>query len=213
MSLVLAIETSSHYYSAALIEDGAVAALRRADPSCRNVIDVAGACLAESGVAVEAIDAVAVDIGPGNLSSVRAGLAFACGFAFGLRLNVAAVSSLELLGREAHRRTDLPALCARKGSRGRFFQALVDRDGIRRQQLGMIADVAPKMVEGVDVFAIAGLAKDELLARFAGRARDSGLEVPDASWFALVPDLRARGVDAELKPLVPISDFDEGAGA
>lgn len=209
MTLVLAIETSSHFYSAALLQDGAVIYQRAADPDCRNAIEVAGACLAETATASETVDAVAVDIGPGNLSSVRAGLAFACGFAMGLGKPVIPISSLELLGREAHAATGLPVLAVRKGSRGRIFAGLTD-EKFRDGPLGRLADIAPPMTEGLARFAVAGIPKEDALALFADRAVDSGLSVPYAQFFARIADLTARGIDVERQPIVPISDFDEG---
>jgi tRNA threonylcarbamoyl adenosine modification protein YeaZ len=211
MSVILAIETSSHFYSAAILKDGAVVFEREADPSCRNAIEVAGACLAETGIASSAVDAVAVDIGPGNLSSVRAGLAFACGFAMGLNRPVIPISSLELLGREAMRQTGLPVLCARKGSRGRAFVGLVDACGVTVSKLGMIADIAAPMVEGITRFAVAGVFNDVLKTQFAiCDVVDVGLTIPYAQFFALIENPIGRGVDVEKQPIVPISDFDEG---
>ena len=78
--------------------------------------------LAEAGVAAADLTAIAVNVGPGSFTGLRASIAFAQGLAMGLGLPVIAVTIAEAL-REAAETTEvtLPVWCALDARQGRLF--------------------------------------------------------------------------------------------
>jgi len=137
MSLQLAVESTSGLYSVAIgpvgtgtvgigAGDGTVAhqASRRDEPGFAGLGGLVDRALAELGGAVADVSRLAVDIGPGNLSSVRAAAAYVNGLAFSLGLEIFCVSSLELLATQYSQQGSLPVLCMRKASGGNAYLGL-----------------------------------------------------------------------------------------
>lgn len=119
MGFALALEASSRTYAAAA-GDGerprAQRVSRRDDPAFTGLGDLVAQTLAESGAAFRDIAAIAVDIGPGGLSSMRAAVAYANGLAFSLGVRIFPITSLELMAIAAAEKHDGPFLCLRRGT-------------------------------------------------------------------------------------------------
>jgi tRNA threonylcarbamoyladenosine biosynthesis protein TsaB len=166
---VLALETSSISYGAA-VSGGASRTLRRDDPSFTGLADL----VASLDVDVAALDAVAVDIGPGNLASVRSGVAYANGLAFALRKPIFAASSLELLALEAG---GPDALCLRDAGQRNVYALF---NGVLRH--GPLTEVVPALVGGCPAVGVAGVYRAEVAALLPDVAvKDSGLDAPRVS--------------------------------
>src|SRR5580658_570132 len=119
MSLLLAVESTSGRYSvAAGRDDGQVtrAETGRTEPGFAGLGQLAEGALATIGASVPDISQLAVDVGPGNLSSVRAAVAYVNGLAFSLGITVFCANSLELLAAGYRQAGSLPLLCMRKAS-------------------------------------------------------------------------------------------------
>ncbi|MEW6037654.1 MAG: tRNA (adenosine(37)-N6)-threonylcarbamoyltransferase complex dimerization subunit type 1 TsaB [Pseudomonadota bacterium] len=101
--IVLAIETATEACSAALWQDGA--ALERYQPTPREhnrlILPMLESLLAEAGIVLGQVDAVAFGRGPGSFTGVRIAAGVAQGIAFALDLPVAPVSTLAALADEA----------------------------------------------------------------------------------------------------------------
>ena len=154
---LLALETATRALSCALAEDGRplasfslVAGQRHAEvlmPAVDHICRVAG-------VAVQEIEAVAVDNGPGLFTGLRVGLAAGYAIASARRLPVVGVSSLEALAHPQRRRAGLvaPVVDAR---RGEVFWSLYRSDGSHLEQLEAPSVVSPDVLAG----KLAALAK------------------------------------------------------
>lgn len=128
--------------------DGTVLAegtLRASGSHAASLPGLVDRVLAEAGLGIEAVEAVAVSIGPGSFTGLRIGLGFAKGLCFAGDLPLAAVSTLEAL---AHA-VDAPAgatVCAALDARKReVYAALFEAqaDG-RRHRLGPDVALAPE---------------------------------------------------------------------
>ncbi|MDE2349900.1 MAG: tRNA (adenosine(37)-N6)-threonylcarbamoyltransferase complex dimerization subunit type 1 TsaB [Gammaproteobacteria bacterium] len=96
---ILALDASTEACSAALWLGGAVTA-RYAESgpgAAERVLSMVDELLAEAGLPLAALDAIAAGIGPGAFTGVRISVAVAQGLAFGAGLRVAPVSTLEAL--------------------------------------------------------------------------------------------------------------------
>jgi tRNA threonylcarbamoyladenosine biosynthesis protein TsaB len=96
---LLALECATRQCSVALWLDGQTT-LRVAAPDARNsdvLLPMARALLAEAGLSLQALDAVAFGAGPGAFTGLRVACGVAQGLAFGADLPVLPVGTLEVL--------------------------------------------------------------------------------------------------------------------
>ena len=96
---LLALDTATEACSAALWDDGAV--LERYQLAPRRhaalILPMLDAVLAEAGLTVAQLDAIAVGCGPGAFTGVRIAISIAQGVAFAADLPVAPMSTLATL--------------------------------------------------------------------------------------------------------------------
>ncbi len=92
-------------------------------PLARNLGDLFRALTADARVGPADIDGVCVDLGPGGLSSTRAGVSFANAFAYATPARLAGVSALDLLMLAARSKTERPVIALRPAQGGQAFWA------------------------------------------------------------------------------------------
>lgn len=171
---VLSIETACEHGSVALLLDGVVhvrqihGAANHSEAVLRDLREL----LAEGGLAVPQLDAIAFGAGPGAFTGLRLACGVAQGIALAAGLGVAAVSSLQAIALQCAADRVFVATDARMGE---VYHAAFARDAAGMPQLvGAHACSAPLDVElpPGDWFA-AGSAfsvwPDELAARLRGR--------------------------------------------
>lgn len=173
--LILGIETATEQVSVALgghegvIARFEVARGRRHAETLTPAIDFV---CAQADIDLSELGLIAVDVGPGLFTGMRVGLASAKALAFGLRLKMIGISSLDLLA-FPHRRSDrviVPVIDARKGE---VFTAMY------RQVPGGLQQVAAPAVGSVDDLVGDLLARNQdalLVGDGAHRYRDEILD-------------------------------------
>jgi tRNA threonylcarbamoyladenosine biosynthesis protein TsaB len=208
LNLILGIESSSDRYSVIFCSGGRIlfdssgdAASQAAPESAKNLPFLVRCGIEHIGQAIADIQIIAVDIGPGNLGSVRTGVAFANGLGFSLNKPILPLTAFALLGMEAagiiakadhhgNRRTDrhveLPILCIRKASAGNVFVGLYHAGIVSAMRFGPIAPTVSGVAAlavgmGEGRFAIAGALRAECIALLPqALITDSGVEIPQA---------------------------------
>jgi tRNA threonylcarbamoyladenosine biosynthesis protein TsaB len=100
--IVLALDTSSRVVSVALCDDDRVLARRDVEaPPAEGLLGWVDEVLSEAAVSREAIELVAIGVGPGLFTGTRVGVATAKGIAFALGRPLVGVSSLVAVRRAA----------------------------------------------------------------------------------------------------------------
>ncbi|MGH9057072.1 MAG: tRNA (adenosine(37)-N6)-threonylcarbamoyltransferase complex dimerization subunit type 1 TsaB [Acidimicrobiales bacterium] len=191
MNTILAITTSTPQVGVALGGgDGPIASVHvRQGRRHGELVAPAIASLAQlAGVGLEAVEAVAVDVGPGLFTGLRVGVATAKALASALGIPLVACSSLELLG-APHARSGRPVAAVVDARRGEVFWALYR---------GVVAATEPAVASPADLAeALAGVVAGSdgagtapaVLATGDGAARYrdvleavAGVEVAGAGW-------------------------------
>jgi tRNA threonylcarbamoyladenosine biosynthesis protein TsaB len=192
---VLALDSALKRCSAAIVVHGEVLAACQTEATQGHaalmpvmVRDV----LAASGVAATSLELVAVTVGPGSFTGIRAGLALAHGVAVASGVPVVGLTVGEALA------DTLPHLGGRRlwvAIDSRRHRIFLERDG------AISAESLDELPDPVGKIALAGDAAAAVAARLAARDFDVMLtdaRLPAARHIALVGEQRFRG---ELPPL------------
>jgi tRNA threonylcarbamoyl adenosine modification protein YeaZ len=182
MKLALALEASSHTYGVALgAHDVPLIhrACRRDDPSFAGIGEMVLASLAEANAQFADIEFIGVDVGPGNLSSVRAAVAYANGLAYSLGIMLFCANSLELMAADSYEIEASPALCLTKAEGGNAYAGLFTDGQTVEIRYGLREVIVPEMAGNLGKLCVAG-AYRELAADLLPNAnvRDTGIEKP-----------------------------------
>ena len=125
---ILALDTTSRAGSLAVARDGTIVSGGPGDPARTHGERLPGdlmRALDEAGIAVEALNRLAVAAGPGSFTGLRVGIAAVQGLAVARRLDVVPVPTLEALARAAPFDVRRPLVAAwMDGQRGEVFAAL-----------------------------------------------------------------------------------------
>jgi tRNA threonylcarbamoyladenosine biosynthesis protein TsaB len=149
--IVLALDAAAGGCGAALMSDGAVLALHREEPgrgrpvrAVARLLPVVEFLLGVAGAGLTDVDGLAVTVGPGSYTGLRAAIATAKGLALALRLPVAPVGTLDALAYGAGPRCHPVATCM-DARRGRVYGALYPRweEGLP------VCAAGPERVDGV----------------------------------------------------------------
>jgi tRNA threonylcarbamoyl adenosine modification protein YeaZ len=176
--LTLALETSTATFAAALATADDVLATRAlagVPPARRDLPALVSGLLAEAGRSFADVSRIAVDVGPGNLTAVRTGVAYGNGLAFALGARVATANSLELMAAQAG--PAVPVLCLRNAGAGRAYAGWF-AGGAATYRHGPLAEVV-RAVGGPEV-VVAGDFRAEVADLLPGvLVKDSGIAGPD----------------------------------
>jgi tRNA threonylcarbamoyladenosine biosynthesis protein TsaB len=211
MTAVLAVEASAGTYSVAVGQGGqilATGAQHRTDPAFRGLGVLGASVLAEAGLTVGDLGRLAVDVGPGNLNSVRAAVSNVNGLAYSLDRPIFCATSFDLMAWEYYRDRSGALLCVQKSAGGQVYLGLFDGPGPpRRLSYGLLETSAVELTAGLWDIAVAGADLAEVGKALTGCAvTDSLIEVPR------LEDLYELAATAEEPALVPMAEpVNEGS--
>jgi tRNA threonylcarbamoyladenosine biosynthesis protein TsaB len=184
MGLLLSIDASSRTYAVAAgagDRPDVVRTARRGEPGFEGVGGLASAAVAALGARFRDVEAIAVDTGPGGLSSIRSAVAYANGLAFSLGVPVFPVTSLELMAIAAEAATGAkataadPVLSLKRAQGGNVYAGLFAEGGMTVMRHGQPGEILPELTGGLAAFRLAGLTAADFGGLAAGAAQ-AGLE-------------------------------------
>jgi tRNA threonylcarbamoyl adenosine modification protein YeaZ len=211
VNLGLAVETTSIYYGVAVFAGHEVLAhrtIRRDDPEFDSIGALAKAVLTGTGHAFGELTLLAVNAGPGNLTSVRAGIAYVNGLGFSVGCPIVAVDALTLLAREVDERLEEPVLCLRNAGGGNVYAGLFAADAAPVLAHGPLGSVVPRLAGGLESLSAAGIFRDEVRRLLSStRVKDTGVEV--SSVLTLHPLVTGPDAPRPIRVASPLTDSSE----
>ena len=198
---ILAIDTATSACSAAVWQEGGVAAQRfeamsrgQAEALMPMVQDV----MANAGAGFADLDLIAVTVGPGAFTGIRIGLAAARAMALSAALPILGITTLEAVA-HAQAALDGPLLVALDSKREDVYVQLfaAARTPLIEPQAAMPEDVPALLPDGP--LAIAGDAAETVVAAIgAGSVDLSRLQGPDIPDAAVVAGIAAARIEIEV---------------
>ena len=209
--IILAIDTSMAACSAALLsgaDSGSACTVRRALPGRRHaeilmpmVVDV----MAQAGIGFDALERIAVTVGPGSFSGVRVGVAAARGLALATGASLTGMTSLAVMAAGARNQLEIgqdePLSIVHDARRGQVYFGRFDGDGHVRGEVELLSpEAAAEQSDRRAWLAGSGAA----LVAAADPSKSFSLGLPD-----LLPDAEdlarlAIHVEPDTAPLSPL---------
>ncbi len=192
---ILALDAALARCSAAVVVDDAVVASQHTSAGDRPggrgqaalLAGMAQAVLAQAGLTADELDLVAVTIGPGSFTGIRAGLALAQGIALAADIPVVGVTIGEALAEALPRLGGRRLWSAIDSRRGRVF---LERDGTIE---AFALDNLPHAGTPVAIAGDAAVAVAASLAARGGNVMLSDARLPQIRHVALAASRRWRG--------------------
>jgi tRNA threonylcarbamoyladenosine biosynthesis protein TsaB len=184
MSLLLAVESSSNEYRVVIGRDGD-AIFDSTVNNCETSLKTLGGLFS---CGLEALDAqaseikgVAINVGPGSLTFVRAGISFVNALAFSLKVNIYPFNWFEIIANQTKEITELPVVCAVPAANDNAYVGLIRGESVEIMRFGRVDVVLGKVSGGLREVAVAGRIRHKLAALLGEtRVVDTGVENPDA---------------------------------
>jgi len=140
---LLAIDTSMAACSAAILLPGENAPIQRFEPMARGhaeaIFPMIEGVLADAACGYKDLTCIAVSVGPGSFTGVRAALAAARGLSLAADIPIVSANSLEIMAQACLRRTTAEQRCggfivAHDARRGEFYLQAFGPDGAPRTE-------------------------------------------------------------------------------
>ena len=183
MSLLLAVESSSNEYRVVLGRDGEAifdSAVNNCDPALRTLGALLECGLDIVGARPNEIKGMAINVGPGSLTFVRAGISFVNALAFSLKVNIYAFNWFEIIAEQTREMTELPVVCAVPASNDNAYVGLIRGATVEIMRFGRVDEALAKVSDGLFEVAVAGRIRQRLATLMDGvSVVDTGIENPD----------------------------------
>jgi len=184
MSLILAVESSSNEYRVVIGREREVVFDSSVD-NCEGALRTLGgsvACGLET-LRAEAseIKGIAINVGPGSLTFVRAGISFVNALAFSLKVNIYAFNWFEIVALQTRNATKLPVLGVVPAANDNAYVGLINGATVEIMRFGPLHKVVEEVAAGVLEVAVAGRIRHRVASLLDGvKIVDTGIETPDA---------------------------------
>jgi tRNA threonylcarbamoyladenosine biosynthesis protein TsaB len=183
MSLLLAVESSSNVYRVVLGRDGEAifdSAVNDCNPPFRTLGALLECGLETIGAQPGEIKGVAINVGPGSLTFVRAGISFVNALAFSLNVSIYPFNWFEIIA-EQTRGSELPVIGAVPASNDNAYVGLIRGVAVEIMRFGRVHEALAEVSDGLGEVAVAGRIRQRLAVLLGeDGVVDTGVENPDA---------------------------------
>ena len=165
----LSIESSALPYGVVLSSGGVVLFDSTRHPDLQELKDVPALvkyALETTGRKAAELERIAINIGPGGTSAIRAGVAFANSLAYSLKIAVIGVNTFELLGAPLTAQYGCPTLVTIKSVRGNAYVGWYADGALQQTLYGQLEAMVRKAVGEHTTWAVAGAHREQLVALF-----------------------------------------------
>jgi tRNA threonylcarbamoyladenosine biosynthesis protein TsaB len=210
MNLLLAIESSSNVYRVVLGRDGEAifdSAVNECDPTHRTLSALLECGLDAVGAKTNEIKGVAINVGPGSLTFVRAGISFVNALAFSLGVKIYPFNWFEIIAEQSRETTNLPVICAVPASNDNAYVGLIRDESVEIMRFGRVHEALAMVSGGLSEVAVAGRIRDRLATLLDGvKVVDTGIENPDARTLLKLAAQNSTGATRQVEALNDQSD-------
>lgn len=184
MSLLVAVESSSNEYRVVIGRDGEAifdSAVNSCDLPFRTLGALLSCGLETIGAPASEIKGVTINIGPGSLTFVRAGISFVNALAFSLKHSIYPFNWFEIIAAQTRDASELPLIAAVPAANDNAYVGLIRGATVEIIRFGPLQETLAKVSGGLSEVAVVGRIRHKLAA-FFGEANvvDTGIENPDA---------------------------------
>jgi len=184
MSLLLAIESSSNVYRVVLGREREVvfdSIVDNCESSLRTLDALLSCGLEKLNADAGEIEGVAINVGPGSLTFVRAGISFVNALAFSLKVNIYPFNWFEIIAHQTKGTTNLPVLCAVPAANDNAYVGLIKGESVEIMRFGPLHKAVLDVGDGILEAAVAGRIRHRFESLLNGvKLVDTGIENPDA---------------------------------
>jgi len=184
MSLLLAVESSSNEYHVVLGRDGEAifdSAVDKCELPYRTLGALLECGLEAVGAQANDIKGVAINVGPGSLTFVRAGISFVNALAFSLNVSIYPFNWFEIIAEQTREATKLAVIGAVPASNDNAYVGLIRGASVETMRFGRVDEALAKVSDGLASVAVAGRIRQRVAALLGEeRVVDTGVENPDA---------------------------------
>src|SRR6185503_5554168 len=95
------------------------------------------------------INGIAINVGPGSLTFVRAGISFVNALAFSLNVNIYPFNWFEIIAEQTRAMTELPVVCAVPASNDNAYVGLIRGESVEIMRFGRVHEALAKVSDGL----------------------------------------------------------------
>lgn len=184
MSLLVAVESSSNEYRVVIGRDGEAifdSAVDNCDLPFRTLGALLSCGLERIGAPASEIVGTTINVGPGSLTFVRAGISFVNALAFSLKVSIYPFNWFEIIAAQTRDATELPVICAVPASNDNAYVGLISGISVEIMRFGPLNEAFAKVRHEFPEVAVAGRIRHKLAALLGdAKVVDTGIENPDA---------------------------------
>ena len=184
MSLLLAIESSSNEYRVVIGRDGETlfdSTVNQCEGELRTLGTLLFCGLETLNAGADEIKGVAINVGPGSLTFVRAGISFVNALAFSLKVDIYPFNWFEIIARQTKNASNLPVLCAVPASNDNAYVGLIRGESVEIMRFGPLEKTVLEVAHDVAECAVAGRIRHRFAPMLTDvKIVDTGIEGPDA---------------------------------
>jgi tRNA threonylcarbamoyladenosine biosynthesis protein TsaB len=183
VSLLLAVESSSNVYRVVIGRDGEAIFDSTVD-NCETSLKTLGglfSCGLETlRMQAREIEGIAINVGPGSLTFVRAGISFVNALAFSLKVDIYPFNWFEIVAKQTRQITQLPVLGVVPASNDNAYAGLIRGESVEIMRFGPVQKVVVEVAQDLSEVAVAGRIRQRVAGLLKdAKVVDTGVEGPD----------------------------------